>query len=63
MSIKITPKNINDYMSEIELFLNSFYDSTFLPNPSKITLYNDNCKITYEKHHVKYNLTLTILSP
>jgi len=62
-SIVVSPHNINDHFSAVELFLNSFFNDAFVLNPVTLVLENDTYRITYTKTGVSYHMTITPLSP
>jgi hypothetical protein len=63
MSINLTPSIIDNYFSEMELYLNSFFDSSFSIKPVHLILENDTYRITYEKTGVRYTMSIDVLSP
>jgi hypothetical protein len=61
-AINVTTENIDDFFSEVELFLNSFFDSSYAIKPARIILENETYRFTYEKQGVKYHLSIDVLS-
>jgi hypothetical protein len=61
--IVIDNSNVDDYFSEVELFLNSLFDNSFTVKPIRVILENDTYRFTYEKRGIQYFLNLEVLSP
>jgi hypothetical protein len=61
--IVINLTNTDDYFSEIELFLNSFFDYSYATESQGLALENNCYKIVYEKLGAKYKLLLHVTSP
>jgi hypothetical protein len=61
--IIVTPHNINDYFSNVELVLNSYFNDALVVKPMTIVLENDTYRITYTKQGVSYRMTIKVLSP
>lgn len=61
--IPVTYSNLNDYFSELEFFLNSFFDDSYAVKPMIITLTNEAHRIVYQKTGVSYFLRIYVLKP
>jgi hypothetical protein len=61
--IAVTCENIDNYFSEMELYLNSYFDSSYSVNPERLILENDTYRITYVKNGTIYSMSIDILSP
>lgn len=61
--VEITSLNINDYFSELEMYLFSFYDVAYTKVPLVLELRNNCYKITYEKIGFSFRMFLEVISP
>ena len=62
-TVVIDNTNTDDYFSEVELFLNSLFDSSFAVRPIRVILENDTYRFTYEKRGIQYFFNIEVLSP